>query len=130
MTAMLSSTENSNTPDIPLRLGRCLAGSGIRALTRCHIIPVNVALRVPNDSRLMPRVYAALRDGARRVRLDLSRVSSIDAAGVGELVTALKVTRAAGGVLDIAHAGSRVRRVLEVTGVYGLLTTRETASVS
>jgi anti-anti-sigma factor len=130
MAAMLGSTENSNTSDISLRLGRCLAGSGIRALTRCHIIPVTGALRVPNEFRLLPRVSAALRCGARRVRLDLSRLSSIDAAGVGELIAAFKATRAAGGVLDVAHAGSRVRRVLEVSGVYALLTMCETASVS
>ena len=130
MIATLNSTEPNNTQRIPFQLGRCLAGSGVRALTRCHIIPVEGALRVPAESRLMARVHAALHCGARRVRLDLSRLSSIDAAGVGELITAFNATKAVGGVLDIAHAGSRVRRVLEVTGVYGLLTVREAASVS
>jgi anti-anti-sigma factor len=91
---------------------------------------VSGPLRVPNESRVLPRVYAALRCGARRVRLDLSRVSSIDAAGVGELIAAFTATRAAGAVLDIAHADSHVRRVLEVTGVYAVLTMCETASVS
>jgi anti-anti-sigma factor len=99
-------------------------------LTRCHIISVDGALRVPDESRLTSRVHAALRSGARRVRLDLSRLTSIDAAGVGELVAAFNATRAAGGVLDIAHAGGRVRRVLEVTGVYTLLTMCDTACVS
>jgi len=127
---MLISTEQNISSEIPLRLGRCLAGSNVRALTRCHIISLAGALRVPIESRLLPRVHAALRDGARRVRLDLSRLSSIDAAGVGQLVEAFNATKAAGGVLDIAHAGTRVRRVLEVTGLYGLLTVCETASVS
>jgi|SRR5688572_13359829 len=130
MTAMLISTEHSNTTDTPFRLGRCLAGSGLRALTRCHIISVDGSLRVPFESPLLPRVLGALRCGARRVRLDLSRLSSIDAAGVGELIAAFNATKAAGGVLDVAHAGGRVRRVLEVTGVYGLLTVRETASAA
>ena len=130
MMPTLSSTEPNNTQRVPFQLGRCLAGSGVRALTRCHIIPLEGALRVPADSRLMARVHGALRFGARRVRLDLSRLSSIDAAGVGELMTAFNATKAVGGVLDIVHAGSRVRRVLEVTGVYGLLTVCETASVA
>jgi anti-anti-sigma factor len=116
--AMLISTEHNNPPDVPFRIGRCLAGSGVRALTRCHIISVGGTLRVPIESSLMSRVQVALRCGVRRVRLDLSRLSSIDAAGVGELVAAFNATKAAGGVLDIAHAGGRVRRILEVTGVY------------
>lgn len=130
MTGMLIGGEQDNTRSAPFRLGRCLAGSAVRALTRCHIISVDGALRVPIESRLMPRVQAALRGGARRVRLDLSRLSSIDAAGVGELVAAFNATRAAGGVLDIAHADGRVRRVLEATGVYTLLTVCDTACVS
>jgi anti-sigma B factor antagonist len=130
MSATVSNTTCRNSSGIPLRLGRCLADSGVRALTRCHIISIAGDMRVPNESRLMPRVYAALRCGARRVRLDLSTLSSIDAAGVGELIAAFKAIRAAGGVLDIAHADSRVRRVLDVTGVYPLLTMRETVSLS
>jgi anti-anti-sigma factor len=130
MTAMLISSQHSNTTDIPVRLGRCLAGCGVRALTRCHIITVDGALRVPCESLVVPRVLAALRSGARRVRLDLSRLTSIDAAGVGELIAAFNATKAAGGMLDITHAGGRVRRVLEVTGVYALLTVREAASAA
>src|SRR5262245_53631777 len=87
-----------------------------------HIITVDGALRVPIDAHVRQRIHAVLRSGVRRVRLDLSRLSSIDAAGVGELVSAFNATKAAGGVLDIAHARGRVRRILEVTGVYGLLT--------
>src|SRR5262245_51904962 len=94
-----------------------------------HIVPVEGALRVPFDAQIMQRVQAVLRGGARRVRLDLSRLSSIDAAGVGELVSAFNVTKAAGGVLDVSHASRRVRRILEVTGVYGLLTTCGAAPV-
>ena len=130
MTGSLIGNEQDNSGQIPFKLGRCLTGSAVRALTRCHIIPVDGALRVPIESRLMARVHAALRSGARRVRLDLSRLSTIDAAGVGELVAAFNATKAAGGVLDIAHAGGRVRRVLESTGVYPQLTMCDTRCVS
>jgi anti-sigma B factor antagonist len=94
-----------------------------------HIITVEGALRVPIDAHVMRRVHAVLRDGVRRVRLDLSRLSSIDAAGVGELVSVFNATKAAGGVLDISHASRRVRRILEVTGVYALLTPYGAAAV-
>jgi anti-sigma B factor antagonist len=95
-----------------------------------HIIPVEEALQAPVNAQVRQRIHAVLRNGARRIRLDLSRLSSIDAAGVGELVSAFNATKAAGGVLDIAHASRRVRRVLEVTGVYGLLTACSVAPVT
>jgi anti-anti-sigma factor len=119
---MLISDVSNNVPDIQLRFGRCLVDSGVRALARCHIIRIDGALRAPIESELMRRVNAVLRGGARRVRLDLSRLSGIDAAGVGELVVAFNAAKAAGAVLDISHPNRRVRRILEVTGVYTLLT--------
>ena len=119
---MLISSPQNTTSDIPIRLGRCLDDSGSEASTRCHIISVEGALSAPFETRLMQRVQAVLRRGARRVRLDLSRLFSIDAAGVGELVAVFNATKAAGGVLDISHAGRKVRQVLEATGVYALLT--------
>jgi anti-anti-sigma factor len=129
MTAMFISTLQNDKTDVPFRLGRCL-DSGVRALARCHIISVEGALRTPIDSQLMRRVHSVLCGGARRVRLDLSQLTSIDAAGVGELVAAFNATKAAGAVLDIAHAGRRIRRILEVTGVYRLLTVCGPAPVS
>jgi anti-anti-sigma factor len=78
----------------------------------------------------MPRILSALRYGPQRVRLDLSRLTSIDAAGVGELMTAFNATKAAGGVMDITNARGPVRRILEVTGVYPLLTLCEAASAA
>jgi len=121
MTAMLSSSQQISAPERPIRLGRCLVDSGVRALTRCHIISIEGALHAPFESRLKQRVHAVLLRGAQQVRLDLSRLTSIDAAGVGELVAAFNATKAAGGVLEIAHVRRRVRQVLEATGVYPLL---------
>jgi anti-anti-sigma factor len=122
MMAMLISTLQNNPPEIPIRLGPCFVDAGVRALTRYQVIPVEGALRAPLESGLMHRVHAVLCRGVRTVRLDLLRLSSIDAAGVGELVAVFNATKAAGGVLYISHAGRRVRRMLEATGVYAMLT--------
>jgi anti-anti-sigma factor len=108
MTAMLISTVDNN-------------GCGVGTLAACQIILVDSSLWTPIDSGLARRVQTLLRRGVRRVRLDLSRLSSIDAAGVGELVTAFKAMKAAGGGLDISHATRRVRRILEAAGVFDLL---------
>lgn len=85
------------------------------------IIPVTGELRAPVDSGLMQRVQAELRGGARKVRLDLSDLTGLDAAGVGELIGVLNATRAAGGSLDVVNARPRLRRMLEAAGVLQLL---------
>jgi anti-anti-sigma factor len=82
---------------------------------------VDGALRTPVDGVLRSRVESLLQGDVRRVLLDLSGVPSIDAAGVGELIHLFTTAAAAGGVLEIVGISPRVRRVLDVTGVIGLL---------
>jgi anti-sigma B factor antagonist len=72
-------------------------------------------------TELARRVQTQLDRGQRQLVLDLARVDEIDAAGVGELVRAFNRTSAAGGVLKIAHANTRIRRLLDVTGLMKLL---------
>jgi anti-anti-sigma factor len=49
-------------------------------------------------------------------------VSRIDAAGVGELVRAYNMGSAVNGVVRIENASARVRKVLELVGLFSLLT--------
>ena len=53
--------------------------------------------------------------------MDLTRVSMIDAAGVGELVRAYNMTVAANGVLQVVHATGWVRQILERVGLHDRL---------
>ena len=91
--------------------------------THHSILAVTGSLRTPVNTGLRYRVQALLARGERRILLDLSHLTHIDAAGVGELVWALNITSAAGGVLRIAHASGRVRRLLHLTGLLTLLIT-------
>ena len=82
---------------------------------------VDGTLQTPVDDLLRSRVESLLHGGVRRVLLDLSGVSSIDAAGVGELMQIFTIVAAAGGVLQIERMSPHVRRVLDVTGVLDLV---------
>jgi anti-anti-sigma factor len=73
------------------------------------------------DGVLRHRVRALLGRGQRAIVVDLARVPSIDAAGIGELVRAYNMTTAAEGVLRVVHASVWVRRLLESAGLLGLL---------
>jgi anti-anti-sigma factor len=116
------------------RHGNTLLGGGttkaivdeIHATSECEsrseTLRLDGALRTPVDVVLRSRVESLLQDGVRRVLLDLSGVSDIDAAGVGELIHVFNMVAAAGGVLEIGRMSPHVRRVLDVAGVHGLLT--------
>jgi anti-anti-sigma factor len=67
------------------------------------------------------RVGALLRRGERQIILDLKGVTSIDAAGLGELVRAYKLARATNGTLHVVNPRARVRKLIERVGLGDLL---------
>jgi anti-anti-sigma factor len=89
--------------------------------TGLSVLHVEGPLRVPVNADLAHRVQALLRRGARRILLNLARVSDLDAAGVGELVHAYNMTSAMNGVLQIAHTRGRIRELLDRVGLLALL---------
>jgi anti-anti-sigma factor len=90
--------------------------------SRSAMLRVEGTLRSPVDEVLRSRVETLLQGGVRRVLLDLSGVTDMDAAGVGELIQIYNLAAAAGGAVEVARASGRVHRVLEVAGVLNLLT--------
>lgn len=86
------------------------------------IIEVDGGLQAPLPSWLSQCVQARLVRGERRILLDLSRVTKMDAAGVGEVIRIFNATSAAGGVLRVTHANTRVHQLLKAAGVVGFLT--------
>jgi anti-anti-sigma factor len=85
------------------------------------VVQLDRQLRAPVKGVLRRAVAGLLRRGERRLVLDLARLDDIDAEGVGELVVAATAANAAGAELQIAHPNRRVRRLLEVAGVLGVL---------
>ena len=81
------------------------------------IIEVDGRLQAPLNSGLGQSVQARLFRGERRILLDLSRVTEIDAAGVGELIRVFNATSAVGGVLRVTRANTRVHQLLKVAGL-------------
>jgi anti-anti-sigma factor len=86
-----------------------------------HIVRVEGGLRAPVSRVLRHNVRTLLLRGERRIVLDLSAVSKIDAAGVGELVRTLNMTSAAHGGLQIVKTTARVRAILERANLFALL---------
>ena len=89
---------------------------------RVSIVQLEGTLRAPVGRWLSRTVQGRLDHGERRIIVDLSRLTAIDAAGIGELVRALNVAAAAGGALRVVQPQARVRRLLRVAGLIEILT--------
>ena len=90
--------------------------------THLSVLEIEGTLRAPVSSTLSRSVQARLSRGERRILLDLSQLTAIDAAGIGELIRVFNVTRAAGGALRVARANRRVLQLLNAAGVLSFLT--------
>jgi anti-anti-sigma factor len=91
--------------------------AAVESDTRPWIVQLEGKLQAPVNSELSERVEAALARGEQRILLNLSRLSDIDAAGIGELVRLFNMTKAVGGGLQIAHVTGHVERLLGMTGL-------------
>ena len=93
-------------------------GPCVQSVCVLHLVG---ALQAPLTGELRHMVHALLRRGKRTIVLDLAGVSSIDAAGVGQLVRAYNVTRAAHGGLRIVNATAWVREILQRASLFHVM---------
>lgn len=75
--------------------------------------PVN--LEGDESLQFRDRVKNLIADGRTRLVVDLAQVKFIDSFGLGALVSALRVVRAAGGDLKLAGVPPSVEAVLRLT---------------
>jgi anti-sigma B factor antagonist len=87
--------------------------------------PPVMTVRGEVDLASAPKLAAALSElmdrGHTHVALDLGAVEFIDSSGLGVLVGSLRRLREQGGDLVLQSASPAVTRILELTGLDGLL---------
>jgi anti-anti-sigma factor len=71
--------------------------------------------------QLRDALHGALHDAVGEVVVDVAGLTFLDAAGLGVLAHAHERARSRGDCLVIVHAGPMVRRLLQITGLDGLL---------
>lgn len=85
------------------------------------IVALGIAgeIRTSNDrQRLIDSVEEEIRNGVRRVILDLCGLQIVDSAGVGAIVLCFSHMRKAGGMLRLAGARGMVETVLKLTQIH------------
>ena len=78
---------------------------------------------------LRATLAAEQRGGRRRVRIDMSAVTFVDATALGVLANAHHQFRARGGAVVLTGAGPQIRRLLRITGLDDVLPVAEAPAV-
>lgn len=85
----------------------------------------DITLNKGGDILLKDKVHSLIQQGHKDIVIDLSGVSYIDSAGLGELVQAYATTRNRGGALRLLNLTKRVRDLLVVTKLLTVFDTFE-----
>ena len=79
------------------------------------VVSGDLTLNHGGDVMLKDRVRSLIQQGRRKFVVDLGGVSSLDSAGLGELVQAYVSTKNKGGNLKLVRLPPRVRVLLTIT---------------
>lgn len=75
----------------------------------------DITLNKGGDVLLKDKVQSLIQQGHKNLLVDLSGVSYVDSAGLGELVQAYATTKNRGGALKLLNVTKRLRDLLVVT---------------
>jgi len=75
----------------------------------------DITLNKGGDVLLKDKVQSLIQQGHKNLLIDLSGVSYVDSAGLGELVQAYATTKNRGGALKLLNVTKRLRDLLVVT---------------
>lgn len=89
---------------------------------RAVVVQVVGEVDVYTAPRLKDKLLQVERDDVHQVVVDLSQVGFIDSVGLGVLIGALRRARAGGGTLVLAAPNTRIRRILDITGLSSAFT--------
>ncbi|MBC7375098.1 MAG: STAS domain-containing protein [Frankiales bacterium] len=90
------------------------------------VVALSGELDAHTAAQLRTLLAEQLLAGPGNLVLDLSALSFIDSAGLATLIAADKGTRRAGMKLVLAAPAPAVRKVLKITGIDGVLATKDT----
>ena len=75
----------------------------------------DITLNSGGDVLLKDKVQSLIQQGQQHLLIDLSRVSYVDSAGLGQLVQAYATTKNKGGSLKLVNVTKRLQDLLVVT---------------
>jgi anti-sigma B factor antagonist len=86
----------------------------------------DITLNKGGDVLLKDKVQSLLQQGQKKILIDLSEVSYVDSAGLGQIVQAYATTANRGGSLKLLGVSKRLRDLLVVTKLLTVFDTYDT----
>ena len=93
-----------------------------------HVVVVDLSGRIvlgDETDTLRAAIQNLIREGKKKIVLNLAGVDYIDSSGVGELVSGFTSVRNAGGELKLLNLTKKVHDVLNVTKLYTVFDVRD-----
>jgi anti-sigma B factor antagonist len=90
----------------------------------------DITLNKGGDVLLKDKVQSLIQQGQTNILLDLSGVSYVDSAGLGELVQAYATTKNRGGALKLLGVSKRLNDLLVVTKLLTVFDTYDTEAAA
>ena len=85
----------------------------------------DITLNKGGDVQLKDKVQSLLQQGRKNLLIDLSNVSYVDSAGLGELVHAYATTKNRGGALKLMNVTKRLKDLLVITRLLTVFDTHD-----
>lgn len=95
-----------------------------------HVLRLVGELDLASADGLEQRIGRLCVEGSREIVLDLSELDFVDSSGLRAMLTSRQTCERSGCELVLVNCKEQVRRVLELTGIDGVLHTREEAPAS
>lgn len=97
---------------------------GMRIEEEIAILELNGRLTIgEGDALLRQDVESLLKEGRKKILINLKGVKMMDSSGLGELVQARTKAEAAGSSIKLLHVEDKVQSVLEMTRLIGVFET-------
>ena len=77
-----------------------------------------ITLGEEGSGKLRKALQDLLKDGKKKILLNLGEVSYIDSSGIGELVSGFTTVTNSGGNLKLLNLNKRVKDLLQITKLY------------
>ena len=84
-----------------------------------------ITLGEEGSGKLRKALQDLLKDGKKKILLNLGEVSYIDSSGIGELVSGFTTVANSGGQLKLLNLTKRVKDLLQITKLYTVFDVHE-----
>jgi anti-sigma B factor antagonist len=89
-----------------------------------RVITFDGDIHFANANEVREVLFDAVREGARDIVVDLSRVEFLDSCAIGVLIKVLKLVQDRGGRLILAGVNRHIHKILDITHLNNVLETR------